>query len=91
MGSRVAFTLADVAVLLIQHRVVNVLELLGFVRLGIAARVVFSGNACEPFGGTFLQESEVPFLRACLALGRRRVGTGCGLLELVQVVPCYGH
>ena len=86
MCGGVAIALADVAVLFVQHGVVNVLELLGLVSFGVAARVVFPGDACEPFGGTFFQESVVPILRACFAGSRRGVGTGGLLLELVLQV-----
>ena len=86
MRGGVAVPLADVAVLFVQHGIVDMLELFGFVCLGVASRVVFPGNACETFGGTFFQEGIVPVFRACLAGGRRRVLTGRELLELVLQV-----
>ena len=75
MRGWIAISLADVAVLFIQHGIVDMLELLGLICFGIAARVVFPSDACEPFCGAFFQESVIPILRACFAGSRRGVGT----------------
>ena len=64
---QVAVALAHVTVLLVQHGVVDVLELLRFVCLGIAARVRLSGDTCEFFGRKLPQESVVPVLSASFA------------------------